>query len=442
MRKTKLLACLLFSAQSLLAQCFTAPDIPVCTGTESLVTNSDNIAVSQTKYFYGAAASLSNVRLNGGTLVICGDVTLTDFVFDSGVLYIQPGANLVVSNGAGLVVRGNTAIYNKGSFQCLGNYVMDGTYATAAKPNIIVNVEPTSQFKMANQYFVINNPYSFFINNGTADFHGLITDPLAATGSVCLGSGSQTRMTVLYNKARLPYVAPSGPACVSVTQYSQFYDTLTASPNVRVCLSSLHNSDASCMPWGCKPNAWGSNAQVTTGCTACATILTTLSADIINLHATSYADFNEIQWQTTTPVQGYFYVERSVDGSHFKAIDSLKAEGKTAFKLQDQFYESLSYYRVTYNSGTKTSKTIEAKREVANHPHPNPFKNYLRIPLTSPERIVSIKILDMLGREITDYRFTLSNKTVLINFGAIAKGIYTIRIIQEKESRIYKVVKE
>ena len=82
-------------------------------------------------------------------------------------------------------------------------------------------------------------------------------------------------MTVLYNRVKNTYVAPNGPSCVSVSQYSQFYDTLTNFPSVNVCLGNLHNSDASCIPWGCRPNAWGA-AQVTVGCATCSSVLTFL----------------------------------------------------------------------------------------------------------------------------------------------------------------------
>src|SRR4051812_36727510 len=62
-KKMNLLALLLFSFHFLYSQCITPPAFPVCNGTEPLVANSDNIAVAQTKYFYGAPATVSNVKL-------------------------------------------------------------------------------------------------------------------------------------------------------------------------------------------------------------------------------------------------------------------------------------------------------------------------------------------------------------------------------------------
>lgn len=444
--KTKLLAaCFLLYHAPLLAQCVTAPAFPACTGTEPLVIASDNIAISQTKYFYGAPASVANVKLSGGILVVCGELTLTDFVFDSGTIFIQPGAALIVSNGAGLIVKGNTSIYNAGRFQCLGNYVMDGTNATTTKPNIFVNVLSDSRLEMQNQYFVINNPYSRITNNGIADFHGLITDPLAAPGCVCLGLNSQTRMTVLHNKAKHPYISPNGPACVSVGQYSQFYDTLTVFPDIHVCLSPLHNSDASCIPWGCKPNAWG-GAQVSTGCTSCASVLTFLALDLKNIEATAYTGYTEIKWQASHPNQGYFYVQRSDDGINFQTMDSVKGGDKTQYKARDYSLRFTSYYRVVYYRSNQivSSNTVQVTRSKGiNSVYPNPFSNYLIIPVAGRKPgMPLIKITDISGKEIRPNKTVLKDNAVTLYFDKIAKGIYLVTVTWEKGQQVYKVVKE
>ena len=276
-RKTTLFGCFLLLQQILLAQCPPTPSFPTCSGSDPMIAAGERLGPGQTRYFYGAPATISNVRLAGGRLVICnGIATFDNITIDSGEVFVYFGASMVVTNGAGLVLRGNTALYNMGQFQCLGNIVMDGTYASPTKPNVIINGKSNAWFKMPNQYFVINNPYSWFVNKGIADFHGIITDPLAATGSVCLGLNSQTRMRVLYNKAKHPYISPLGPSCVYVELYSQFYDTLTVYPSIQVCLGAGHNSDASCTPWGCRPNAWG-GALLTTSCASCNNVLTFLA---------------------------------------------------------------------------------------------------------------------------------------------------------------------
>lgn len=422
------------------AQCLIAPAFPACNGTEPMVVANDNINNGQIKYFYGSAASLSNVKLNGGTLVVCTDLTLNELVFDSGILFIQPSAKLVVSNGAGLVVRGNTSVYNAGTFQCMGNYVMDGTYATASKPNLIINTSAASYLKMPNQYFVINNPYSKLINNGLAEFHGLITDPLAAAGSVCLGFNSQTKMTVLYNKAKHPYIAPTGPACVSVTQYSQLYDTLTVYPDINFCLGSTHVSDASCTPWDCKPNAWGSG-QVVNNCTTCSMVLTFLPTGINKLEAKAYAGYNQISWQSGNS-QLLFYIQRSLDGVNFFTIDSIKGDNKTQYQVKDYFKES-SYYRLYYyQSNQKVSSNVVEVNRLKNldAAYPNPFKNYLELPLKGKPN--NITITDINGRTIHSYKAIINDGNARLYFENIPKGMYLVTVIDQTKNRTYKIIKD
>lgn len=252
-----LLVCIYLLTSTLHGQCLQAPLPDDCNGTEPLLADNEILGTGAKKWYYGATATYNQITLRGGALVVCGDLTFTNFYIDSGTIVIRPGARLHIGGGAGIVLRGNTAIYNYGTFEVTANLSLDNTWASANKPNILINATPAAVFNMSFTYFVINNPYSYFVNNGHAGFHGIITDPAAAAGSVCLGNGSETTMQVLYNKSKNTYTAPTGTACLKVNQYSQFYDTLTASPNINVCLGPTHYSDSSCRPFGCKPNAWG-----------------------------------------------------------------------------------------------------------------------------------------------------------------------------------------
>ncbi len=445
MRKSTTLLAALFLHASVFSQCLNAPAFPSFLGTEPIVTAAENITVSDTRYYYGAATSISNVKLSGGTLVVCGDLTLNDLVFDSGTVYIRPNVKLVINNPAGLIVRGHTKIYNAGTFQCLGNFVMEGTWASASKPNIFINISPSSYFKMPNQYFVINNPYSWVVNNGIGDFHGIITDPLSATGSICLGFNSQTIMRVLYNKAKHPYIAPNGPACVMVEQFSQFYDTLTAYPTVNVCLGSSHSSDASCTPWGCKPNAWGA-AQVTTGCSSCSSVLTFLTTTFRNISASSIGNYNEIRWQVTSGTKGLFYVQRSDNGILFNTIDSVKADEQTSYNTRDLNFSASTYYRIVlFKAGQKiTSEVVEVKKMVLNGmPYPNPFKDELVVPISVSSSIApAIRITDFAGRIIRDYELSIEKDKIQIRFKKLAAGVYVLELAEGNKKKQFKIIKE
>lgn len=450
MKTKQLLAgsCVILLSLYAKTQCLTPPSFSDCTGSETLIQNGDVVVNAQTKWFYGSSTTLSNITLRGGTLIVCSDLTINNLVLDSGTIVVKAGGKLVVSNGAGLVLKGGCAIYNWGTFQCLGNLVMDYGSASALRPNLIVNATPASVWLMANQYFVINNPYSKFVNMGTASFHGIITDPGAAQGSVCLGNGSMVNLMVLYNKSRHSYVVPDGTACLSVSQYSQFYDTLTASPDLNVCLGTSHYSDASCTPWGCTPNAWGA-AQVMNNCLSCLGSFTVLPLRFRSVKAIAHSSYNEIKWETENASPGaVFYLHCSLDAKNFYVVDSIKNNPRNTYSINhfpapDRKY----YYRIQWHepvSGRNYSSSIvTTEREILGSPvFPNPFKNDLIVSMPRTAERLTVMLVDMTGKKITTQHVNNKQGAVRLSLPQVATGNYLLRVEYGGNTRIFKIRKE
>ena len=248
-------------------QCKTAPPLEACLGTEATVVDNEILLNGTKKWYYGPSATFSQLTMRGGTLIVCTDLTINVLNMDSGTIVVRPGAKLTAGGSSGMIWRGGCAIYKHGSLEITYNLSLEGPYASAARPNILMNVTPASSSRAFN-YLVINNPFSFFVNSGLAEVHGVITDNNSVAGSVCLGATSQLKQTVLINKVKDTYIAPYGYACVSVYQLSQFADTLTDHPQVLVCLSASHTS----VTGGAnKPNAWGA-ANIFLNCNSCASV--------------------------------------------------------------------------------------------------------------------------------------------------------------------------
>lgn len=412
MKKHSLLAAFLLLATPLFvtAQSPAAPPPPACTGTEPLVTDGEILTKGVTKWYYGPAATFSNLTLRGGTLIICGDLTVSNYTMDSGTVHINPAARFVIAsgNGAGLVLYGNSAIYNYGTCEIQRNLSLNGGYASAGTPNLIVNATSASVFKMSNQYLVINNPYSWFVNNGSAEFWGIIVDSWAGAGVVEMGSGSSTRMAVLINKIPNSYRVTSGTACLNVFQYSQFYGVLTSSPTLNACVAAGHTSDSGCIPWGCAPNNWGA-AQVVPACTSCASIAV-LPVHFTGLQvARTASDRNLLTWQCAGAQPGMvFRLLRSADGRYFSAVDSFTVSAITSsYSITDKLPpEGLNHYMIQYtqpqNGTIYNSKTVKISSPPATpfSIYPNPFdkKLTIRFPVgTYPEKVM---LTDMLGRNI------------------------------------------
>jgi hypothetical protein len=453
MRKATIIFLLLLFCRSVISfsQCRSVPPPPDCNGTEPLVLDNETINKGSGKWYYGSTAVFNSLTLNGGTLVVCGDLTIDKFYMDSGTVYVRPGARFVIGSGigAGLVLKGNSSIYNYGTCEVQRNLSLDNGYATAATPNIVINATSSAVFKMSNQYFVINNAYSWFVNNGSAEFWGIITDQQSSAGSVCLGQGSSTRMAVLINKIADSYRVPVASACLNVHQFSQFNNKLTNDPGLSVCLGSGHNSSSGC--GGCPANNWGA-AQVFTNCMGCGS-LTVLGVQFTSLTALHRFDGGtRLSWQFAPVTKNaVFKIQRSADGKNYQTVDSFIVidESASLFNTIDKTPASgNNYYMIKYINpvtGIATSsKSVKVFSENVNGftMFPIPFGDKFFI--SDVNRAEQIILTDLAGRNIL-IRYLPKPGAKLIEIDVLDKilpGIYIIHIRTDKSVMAKTIFKE
>lgn len=454
MMKARLLILLFFLLPPgfIFSQCLVAPSLPACNGTEPLVTDNETLAAGTNKWYYGGVTVFNSLTLNGGTLIVCGDITVDKFYMDSGTIYVHPGARFVVGSGlgAGLIFRGACFVYNYGTFEIQRNLSLENN-ATAVSPNVLINATTASVFKMSNQYLVINNAYSWFVNKGLSEFWGIITDAQSVPGSVCLGKGSTTKMAVLINKVANTYVVPDGNACLYVHQFSQFYGRLTNSSGLLTCLGNSHTSDSGCIPWGCQPNNWGS-AQVFTNCNSCSALLA-LSVHFNSFTINATADqSNQLNWEMNTTVpNGIFRILRSADGSQFSVIDSFEkneAAGNKFTGIDKHPLPGKNYYMIKYNNNNGysiNSKIVHSYTGTGNgfSIYPVPFTNKFIVryaPGMRPEKII---ITDISGRNIKIH-YTIkesAQQAEIIVADKIEAGIYIIHMVNNQKYTAQTIIK-
>jgi hypothetical protein len=441
---------LFFSVPKIFSQCLSPVSPPACTGTEPLLADDETLTTGVSKWYYGTPRTMNSLTLQGGTLIVCGDLTIDKFYMDRGTIFVRPGARFVISSGigSGLILRGDSYIYNYGTLEIQRNLSLENGWATAATPNTIINATSSSVFKMSNQYFVINNAFSWFVNYGSAEFWGIITDPMSSPASVCLGDGSSTRMAVLINKVADTYRVPIGNACVNVYQFSQFSNKLTGDHGLLACLGSGHTSASGC--GGCPANDWGS-AQVFTGCTGCSA-LTVLGAQFISFTGAPMKDGNKLEWRiNAVTANGYFKIERSVNGRDYHAIDSfnVKEESTSLFNAIDKNPSpGKNYYMIHYidpSTGmTISSKPVQLFSESTNgfSVYPMPFDNKFYI--KQVKGVEKIILTDLTGRNVL-IRYALQPFSESIEIDVLQKiqpGIYIIHIRTEKNVMAKTIFKE
>src|SRR5688572_25038203 len=138
---------LFFSVPRIFSQCVAPLSPPDCNGSEPALTNNETINTGNTKWYYGPAVIMNSLTINGGTLVVCSDLTIDKFYMTAGIIYIRAGARLVIGSGigSGLILSGNSYIYNYGTCEIQRNLSLD-VGATAANPNVVINATPSSVF--------------------------------------------------------------------------------------------------------------------------------------------------------------------------------------------------------------------------------------------------------------------------------------------------------
>jgi hypothetical protein len=429
------------------SQCKVAPPLDSCQGTEPSLTDNQTLVTGDKRWYYGPTATMSQLTMRGGTLVVCGDLTLSALNMDSGTIIIRPGAKFSAggSGGTGMIWQGNTAVYNYGTFNITTNLNLQGPYGSAAKPNIIMNVTPASYIKSFN-YFVINSAYSFFVNNGKAEFQGIITDAASVAGSVCMGPASEIKQNILINKVRNTYVAPSGHACVHVTTLSDFQDSLASSPAVLACVGASHTSATG---GGKKPNAWG-RAQVFPACTSCGS-LAVLPLYITNFNVRALQQGYELSWNTSMAADRYlFVIERSADGVKFNTIDSFLSTNRTQYTRPDMYAPgSYQYYRIRYwNVDTRqvsystVVKVFNDEQMAGVELFPNPFAATIRISWLPGKQPQAIMVLGSAGNMVYHQLLQKAGQGLSLPLpSSLPAGNYIVKIIYPEKVLVRKIVK-
>lgn len=433
---------------ALRAQCLVAPPAPDCAGTEPLASDGETIGTSVSKWFYGSPQVFSGLTINGGTLIVCGNLTINTFNFYSGVIFVRPGASLTITSGPALLMQGGCYVYNYGTFNLQRGLVLDGGRASVSQPNVFINAGIASTLSLLFDWMVINNPYSWFVNEGKASMHGIVTDPNSAAGSVCMGLKSQIYQSVLINNAYHTYTAPSGPACVSVSNNAYICEQVTGDATMYACLGPTETTDSSCQVSRGKTKPWG-NAQLFKGCTICGSIAV-LPVSFSDLSVSARGNVNYLQWKIDRVDHSHRWrVERSSDGVKYEAIPAdVRMAAGDAFYCEDmQPLRGVNYYRVicvTSSSGVWNSRVVTVKRETdpaAPVISPNPFNSVFRIVMPAGERAEEISLMDIKGMELIHLRPAGSEGNIVVNCGHLPAGCYVVRIITAKEVYLKRVLR-
>jgi hypothetical protein len=403
-----------------LAQCGSAPvAAAACSGGNGAASSGANINGGNTYWFSGGPTTFAGINVSGGTLRVCGTLTLSSISYNSGYIIVENGGKLTIN--AGFNVSGATII-NRGTLTINGSPTFQGSN------NFIYNDLSTSVLDI-NGTITLNGTSSYLINRGMVTATKLIIQ--GTTGSVCMQDNSILTLTELDNSFTnsISYSGSGAASCLNISTTAFLNNDVTSSGLIHVCTNATPTGGAS----GDASHGWGS-ASVTTGCSSCATVLT---ATGISLDATIRGGQVALRWTTTGQPAGsdVFYVERSLDGEHFSTIAQLDQTATT----DPDIIASVQYYRIrsvnsltgtaVYSSITSITTGIVSPFRV----FPNPIGPGQNIHMLLPSRAAGnalLSLTDPAGNTVSERSVNMSpgNNPVSWHPGHLPAGIYFLSI--------------
>lgn len=426
-------------SNDLKAQCASPVSVGTCSGGNGPVTNNANINSGQT-YWYTGNGTFGVINLNGGTLRICGKLTLSNLNFNGGKLIIEAGGSLSLNTGGALNLNGNCTIANSGELNINKTVVMQNAN------NVLFNAAGAVLNMNGGDYRLdINSPTSTFINNGTANIQTLFVQSSASGMPVCLGPNSCTNLSNLNNNLTNSFKAAEGSAVLRYTGNALLNNNLTNNENIFVCRAPGATISGSA--------SFGS-ARVSNNCGSCTEAsapLSPLPIELIFFNGKQDKEGIEFTWATATELNNdYFTLEKSTDGIHWNALATIPGAGISTETLRYSFVDKapeagIQYYRLkqTDFDGSATfsvSIVIDVETpdpSITIYPNPNQ-SNHLNIRGIGNDVPYVLALKNITGELLYSQTFHSNS----LDLPVVEKGVYliTLRSAGNFEDKTFKYV--
>jgi hypothetical protein len=235
--------------------CGSIPAEGACGTGNGPATSGMTISAGQT-FWYSSTGTFTSLNLFGGTLRVCGDLTLNNIFFSGGYIMVEEGGSLTINGTNALTLSGNSFIINRGTLTLNRSLTMqNGT-------NLCANASPYAVWNQdgGNYTLTINSTNSRFINLGTANIRRISMNGAAPESAVCMGYNSTLVVTGITNSSSNTINAINGHACLNLLGAASLNSVLSNTPGLFVCRDAASSVSG--------PGGWGA-AQVSLNCTSC-----------------------------------------------------------------------------------------------------------------------------------------------------------------------------
>ncbi|MCP4521641.1 MAG: T9SS type A sorting domain-containing protein [Cytophagales bacterium] len=361
---------LLIFSHSSFAQCTTDNSMGVCSGGNGQLNNNTSVNSGMTFWWSAASGtgSLSNIGMQGGTLVVCGgDLTITSGSFINGTIIVMGGT---LTFDFAVTLFNTTKIVNYSDLNFTNGLTMSGIPARIFNNSGgTLNVTGTT---------TINNNSSI-INNST-----FATDNLTLNGSsgpaICQGGGAIVNVSGDFTNGLLNSIeSPSSSSCIFMGNNIQLNLDVSPDATLNVCDSPGGTTSG--------PATWGA-AKIFSPCGTCPTIL---PIELELFYVKKKADGAEIVWATSQEISNdYFVIQRSVHQNEWEDVYKVEGQGDSHELSSYQYINPITapdvyYYRlkqVDFDGQFTYSQILYADFTTDNEElivYPNPTENIVNI---------------------------------------------------------------
>jgi len=438
------------ASSGVLAQCAgTILSSQNCASPGTQVSNNENLNSGVTRWNTGTN-TISGVNFNGGTLVVCGNLTLSFGSVNSGNIIVQPNSTLTVSSAVSFNNSFNITNYGVVSFN--GDVTLQNT------GNTLANATSNASMNFNGNNLTLNGSSSAIINNGSIGAVNTISTA-NGNGTICMGQNATIGVANITNSGNTHTLFSLGAgvtsACVRITgTYAQGHagagnhNPLSASSGLKLCIPGSSASSV----LGTNTLAADIVATVNTNCISCLSIQP-LPLQLLSFSAQASGNGNTLSFVTANEKSiASFEVERSADGRSFTKIGSRIIPMNTAaehvyYWNDEQPVAGMNYYRIKIaemDGSSSYSGTVTVNNSLRDHagtsifPNPAQDKINIRIEAAQAGADISVSVEDMTGRQL--YRSAGSNAAE-VNISGWQPGIYVVRTTINGETSVSRFVK-
>jgi hypothetical protein len=183
-----------------------------------------------------------------------------------------------------------------------------------------------------------------------------------------------------------------------------------------------------------------------------------LPVEMLSFTGQDFEDYNQLFWSTASEINNeYFVIERSANGENFAEVGRVQGAGNSTqtlhYTLKDYNFSPTTYYRlkqVDFDGTATYHNVVVVQRKdfygkLSLTVFPNPTNGELTIRAqTLNEGEYEIRVVNTLGMLVHQERTYLAEgvNDYTVDFGHLAKGIYSIEVNSTNERKVIRFVKQ